>query len=150
MILLQIRGLQNDSECADLPQLRFFGSTFAVLALQDYYSGNSTYNGTAANGLLQYIQNYGFYGLSPTINSDSAYWGLALFYAYRTYRQQTLLDQAVKAWNVTYANGFITPDDALTGTGAGRNISFLHPSGCAASGTPFVSRRYQLRHLTWQ
>ena len=135
MILLQIRGLQNDSECADLPQLRFFGSTFAVLALQDYYSGNSTWSSKVVTGLPDYLDAYDYYGKPPnTVNSDSIYWGLTLFYAYRTYRQQSLLDLAVNAWNMTYNSGFITPDNAATGTGAGRNVSFLQPSNCTAGG----------------
>ncbi|KZV64450.1 hypothetical protein PENSPDRAFT_656575 [Peniophora sp. CONT] len=122
----------------DLPHVRYFGSTFAVLALQDYYSGNSTWNDTATNGLLDYLQAYGFYGApspSSTANTDSVYWGLVSFYAYRTYRQQPLLDQAVAAYNVTYTSGFITPGAAFTGTGAGRNVSFFPPRNCTANGT---------------
>ena len=68
------------------------------------------------------------------MDSDSIYWGLALYYGYRTYRQQTLLDQAVKVWNMTYTSGFITADDAISGTGAGRNVSFSPPSNCTARG----------------
>ncbi|VDB84748.1 unnamed protein product [Peniophora sp. CBMAI 1063] len=119
-----------------LPQLRYFSSTFAVFALQDYYSGNSTWNDTVVDGILDYLNAYGFYGILPnTVNSDSVYWGLALYYAYRTYRQQALLDQAIVAWNMTYVNGFITPDVAASGNGAGRNVSILPPSNCTANGT---------------
>ncbi|KZV59441.1 hypothetical protein PENSPDRAFT_416959 [Peniophora sp. CONT] len=120
----------------DLPQLRYYSSTFAVLALQDYYSGNTTWNNTVTNGLLDYNQAYGFYGKPPnTVNSDSVYWGLAFFYAYRTYRQQSLLEQAVAAYNATYMNGFITPSAAASGAGAGRNVSFSAPTNCTKYGT---------------
>ncbi|KZV64452.1 hypothetical protein PENSPDRAFT_757266, partial [Peniophora sp. CONT] len=118
----------------DLPQLKYLTSVFAVLILQDYYSGNSTWNSTVTNSLLEYRQQYGFYGQPPgTLNSDAIYWGLAFFYAYRTYRQQSLLDEAIAAYNTTYMNAFITPSAAVNGTGIGRNVSFSPPPDCTGT-----------------
>ncbi|VDB84784.1 unnamed protein product [Peniophora sp. CBMAI 1063] len=124
----------NTGTTTDLPQLKYVASVFAVLTLQDHYSGNLTWNDTVTNGLLDYYQENGLYGKPPnTLNSDAIYWGLTFFYAYRTYRQHSLLDLAIVAYNATYVNGFISPSAAESGTGAGRNVSFSPPSGCSGT-----------------
>ncbi|KZV61448.1 hypothetical protein PENSPDRAFT_759424 [Peniophora sp. CONT] len=119
----------NAGASAGLPSIRYFTSTYAVLSLQDYYSGNSTWSTTVFNGMQNYYQQYGLYGV-PALNNDPVYWGLAFFYAYRTYRQQFFLDLAMMAHNLTYTGAFITSSAAASGTGAGRNVSFSPPSGC--------------------
>ena len=94
---------------------KYLASFYAVLALQDFYSGNSTWNETVTNGLLEYNQQYGLYGKAPnTLNSDAIYWGLVFFYAYRSYNQSYLLQYAEAAYNMTYMNGFISPDNPST------------------------------------
>ncbi|VDB84790.1 unnamed protein product [Peniophora sp. CBMAI 1063] len=113
-----------------LPSLRYFSSTFSVLALQDYHSGNTTWGDKVVNGMQDYYQQYGIYK-NPAINSDSVYWGLAFFYAYRTYKQQALLNLAIEAYNATYTDAFITPDVAAKGSGAGRGVPFTF-SNCSA------------------
>ena len=107
-------------------------SAYALLALQDYYSGNSTWNNTVTNGIQAYNKQYGLYNNPDQLvtNSDAIYWGIVFYYAYRTYRQPFLLNLAVEAYNATYLYGFVTPQDAASGTGAGRNGSFLPLPGC--------------------
>ncbi|VDB84793.1 unnamed protein product [Peniophora sp. CBMAI 1063] len=114
---------------AGLPSIRYFTSIYAVLSLQDYYSGNSSWSDTVSNGMQGYYQQYGLYGVPP-LNNAPAYWGLAFFYAYRTYRQQFYLDLAMMAHNLTYNNAFVTSSAAASGTGSGRNVSFTPPPGC--------------------
>ncbi|VDC04949.1 unnamed protein product [Peniophora sp. CBMAI 1063] len=92
-------------------------SLYAVLALQDYYSGNSSWRTDVVDNMQAYIARNNFTGgdgILP-LYSDVLYWGLALFYSYR---------------NETYNNAFITPGDAASGTGLGRDVSFLPPSNC--------------------
>ena len=105
-------------------------SFFAVLSLQDYYSGNSSWSSAVVNGMQAYYQQRGVYGGYPATYRNSIYWALSFFYAYRTYKQQYLLDMAVSIYNTTYSEAFITPDIAAKGSGAGRNESFLIPSNC--------------------
>ncbi|KZV77382.1 hypothetical protein PENSPDRAFT_183635 [Peniophora sp. CONT] len=105
-------------------------SIYAALSMQDFYSGNSTWNSTVTNGIETYYNQYGLYGTSPYFNSDTTYWALTFFYAYRAYKHQSLLDFAVHTWNVTYGSAFITPSAAASGTGAGRSKSFAVPAGC--------------------
>ncbi|VDB92059.1 unnamed protein product [Peniophora sp. CBMAI 1063] len=117
---------------SDLPYDDFHISSFAVLALQDYYSGNTTWGNTVTNGIQAFTKRLsdGLYGTSPRVNSEALYWGLAYFYAYRTYNQSWLLDSAISAYNKTYATSFIDDTVASSGSGAGRNISFRPPPGC--------------------
>ncbi|KZV77410.1 hypothetical protein PENSPDRAFT_679577 [Peniophora sp. CONT] len=105
-------------------------STYSALAIQDYNSGNSSWSKIVINGMQAYTERYGLYAGSDEINSDVIYWGIAFIYAYRTYRTQALLDLAVKAWNEAYAAGFITPDAAASGNGAGRNVTFSPVPPC--------------------
>ena len=78
---------------------------------------------------------YGFYGSQDVkiINSDPAYWALEAFYAYRTYKSPGLLDIAKSVYNLTYSNAFINVSAAASGTGAGRDVSFVPPEGCPFS-----------------
>lgn len=137
---------------SDLPSLRYFSSTFSVLALQDYYSGNATWSEKVVDGMRNYYRQYGVYNV-PAVNSDSIYWGLAFFYAYRAYKQQALLDLAMAAYNATYTDAFITPDVVANGAGAGRGIPFIF-SNCSDR-TSFLSHTHTLQtnnpvsHLCW-
>ncbi|KZV73096.1 hypothetical protein PENSPDRAFT_750394 [Peniophora sp. CONT] len=107
-------------------------SFFSVLALEDYYSGNIFWRTEATDALIRYNEKFGLYSLpAQHVYSDSAYWGLTLFYSYRTYNYGTLLALAKEAYNATYA-GFITPSAAASGTGSGRNITFLPPVNCTS------------------
>ncbi|VDB92051.1 unnamed protein product [Peniophora sp. CBMAI 1063] len=126
-------------QSSDLPWSDWITDAFAVLALQDYYSGNSSWNNVVADGLQTYYRQYGLYWKGPRLNSDAIYWGLAFFYAYRTYKQQPLLDLAIAAYNATYTNAFITAEAAASGTGAGRNVSLTPPVGCTNRETLQVS-----------
>lgn len=53
-----------------------------------------------------------------------------------------MLDQSVIAWNTTYNNGFITPDAAISGTGAGRDVSISPPANCTANGESHASKSF--------
>ncbi|KZV77309.1 hypothetical protein PENSPDRAFT_679489 [Peniophora sp. CONT] len=116
-----------------VPRVQYFSSFFSVLAMQDYYSGNSSWDSAVVNGLQGYYQQRGVYGGSPELYSDSVYWGLTFFYAYRVYKQQFLLDIAVSIHNTTYVEAFITSSIAASGLGAGRNVTFAIPSNCTNS-----------------
>ena len=120
-----------------LPSVDDIISVYAVLSLQDYYNKSMTWRDIACDGLQAYIQKNGFWGDGVEVSSDVNYWGIALFYSYRAYNDTQLLDIAENAWSVTYSNAFITPGDAASGSGAGRNVSFLPPSDCAG-GTALV------------
>ncbi|VDB95877.1 unnamed protein product [Peniophora sp. CBMAI 1063] len=101
---------------------------YAVLALQDYYSGNTTWMAYVTPSMQSYYQQIGVYGNNLGWSGDANYWALAFYYAYRTYKQEVLLETAISIYNATYAAAFITPNDAAAGTGAGRNVSFALPS----------------------
>ncbi|VDB84719.1 unnamed protein product [Peniophora sp. CBMAI 1063] len=131
-LLAQVNPAGGTSD--DLPHVQDITGVFSVLALQDYYSGNSSWKDFVSNGVQAYYQQKGLYGGLPEYNSDAIYWGLGFYYAYRTYRTPFLLDLAKSAYNATYTDGFITPSAASSGSGAGRNVSFSPPSGCS-SGT---------------
>ena len=115
----------------DLPFIEYSTSVIAALALQDYYDQNSTWHATVNSSIYAWVDRWGIYGgFSQELNSDAIYLGLAFFYAYKAYSQSDFLDFAVQAHNTTYFNGFITPSAAITGTGAGRNVTFTPPSSC--------------------
>ena len=127
-----LQGYHTTNPHSDLSRVQDITSIYAVLALQDSYSGKSTWSNTVLNGIQAYTKQNGFYGVPPVINSDGIYWVITFFYAYRTYKQEFLLDLAVQAYNETLA-AFITPQVAAAGVGAGRNVSFNPPPGCTNS-----------------
>ena len=112
---------------------------FAVLAFEDYYNpGNSSWSARSVGDLMLYIQKFTLFDptLSSQVYANPVYWGLVGFYAYRTYKDEALLNLAKIAYNVTYA-AFITEGDAAAGSGATRTTSFASPE-CAQGGTqPF-------------
>ena len=116
-------------------------SLFAVLALEDYNNpGNSSWRTDSADDMKLYIQNFTLF--DPMLSStkpytDPIYWGLVAFYAYRTYKDETLLDLVKEAYNATYV-AFITEEDAANGSGATRNTSFASPE--CANGSTQTSR----------
>ncbi|KZV76054.1 hypothetical protein PENSPDRAFT_680511 [Peniophora sp. CONT] len=111
----------------DLPRVQDITSIYALLALQDYYSGNSTWlNSTGTDNLQAYIKKNGLYGIGQQLYSDVSYWGLTFFYTYRTYKEQFLLDYAVSAWNTIYSDAFVTPDDAAKGLAVWANVTQNH------------------------
>lgn len=106
-------------------------SVYAAFALQDYYLGNSTWRDFEIDHLPAAVQGKdGFFAGGTKLSSDAIYWGLTLFYSYRTYKNSIFLDHATDAWNIIYNSTFITPSDAASGSGASRNVSFLPPSNC--------------------
>ncbi|KZV73155.1 hypothetical protein PENSPDRAFT_683188 [Peniophora sp. CONT] len=106
-------------------------TVYAAFALQDYYLGNSTWYDLEVDHLPAAVEgSSGFFAGSAKLSSDAAYWGLTLFYSYRTYKNSVFLDHAMDAWNIIYNSTFITSDDATSGSGAGRNVSFFPPSNC--------------------
>ncbi|KZV60269.1 hypothetical protein PENSPDRAFT_760104 [Peniophora sp. CONT] len=107
-------------------------STYALLALQDYYSGNSTWSDMGTVKLPTNIQgpNGFFDDTHGKFYSEVAYWGLTFFYSFRTYNNSTLLDNAIESWNIVYSGAFISPSNAESSSGAGRNVSFPPSSNC--------------------
>lgn len=92
-------------------------------------------------GIQAYYTRNGPYGSPTGQTGDANAWALAFYYAYRTYKQESLLNTAISIWNMTYAANFITPSDAASGTAAGRNITFAplsdcHPGALSPRGTP--------------
>ena len=103
------------------------------MAIQDYYRGNTTWIDPVTTIMEEYTQNLGLYGGENALTGytgDANYWALAFYYAYRTYKQSTLLDRAFQIHNITNTTCFITPIAAASGSGIGRNESFLPPSNC--------------------
>ncbi|VDB96010.1 unnamed protein product [Peniophora sp. CBMAI 1063] len=114
-----------------LPHLQEITSLYAVLALQDFYSGNGTWHDLGAVNLpTEILGSHGFFSGKAKLHSDVIYWGLTYFYAHRTYNEDILLQNAVEAWNIVYSGGFIDPTAAATSSGAGRNVSFPPSSNC--------------------
>lgn len=108
--------------------------------MQDYYSGNTSWRTDGVDNMDAYIRKNNFTGNGvPSLWSDVTYWGLALFYSYRTYKDSRLMDLAVSAWDETYNNAFITPEVAASGSGAGHNVSLLPPSNCTGGKSPVCS-----------
>ena len=132
---------------AEFPKVSEYANTFAVIALQDYYSGNSSWDDVVYNGIQAHYAASGLYDSSPQ-NSESIYWALVFFYAYRTYKRPLLLDLAKMAYNQTYTLGFIDIQAASNGTGAGRSVPFLPPPNCTNCEvpntfyTPFILREW--------
>ncbi|KZV73157.1 hypothetical protein PENSPDRAFT_733138, partial [Peniophora sp. CONT] len=122
----------------DLPRLQYITSVYALLALQDYYSGNSNWTKAGTSQLQAFMAQHGQWGPGAKLYSDRAYWGLALFYSYRTYKQDYLLRYAENAWGSVYDSAFITLNNATSGSGGGRNISFLPPSDSSCHSEAFA------------
>ncbi|KZV73153.1 hypothetical protein PENSPDRAFT_683186 [Peniophora sp. CONT] len=119
----------------DLPRLSHVTSVYALLALQDYYSGNTTWRDAVVGGLVAGTQGRtGFYSANRESSENVNYWGLAFIYAFRAYKEQSLLEHAMDAWNLTYSSAYITPSAEVSDSGAGRNISFV-PSASCSGGT---------------
>ncbi|KZV77392.1 hypothetical protein PENSPDRAFT_747118 [Peniophora sp. CONT] len=136
--LVQRVALDGSSDF--LPSLKEITSALAALALQDLYTGKTSWNGTINNNVQSVLSKWGLYGGDmEDFNSDSIYWGLAFFYAYKAYNDKHFLDLAVMAYNATYTGGFITPDAAVNGTGAGRNVTFTRCSDESIAGGVFYS-----------
>ncbi|KZV73130.1 hypothetical protein PENSPDRAFT_750421 [Peniophora sp. CONT] len=114
------------------PEIQEVTSTYALLALQDYYSGNSTWRDMGTVNLPTNIQgpNGFFDGTHGKFYSDVVYWGLTFFYSFRTYNKSDLLDNAVESWNIVYSGAFIGVSTAASSSGAGRNVSFPPSSNC--------------------
>ena len=102
--------------------------------LQDYYAGTSAWHHIGTVDILTATEgSHGYFSASGNHYSDVSYWGLAFFYSYRSYQDSTILATAVNIWNIVYSEAFITPDDAASGSGAGRNVTFSPPADCAAT-----------------
>ncbi|VDC05599.1 unnamed protein product [Peniophora sp. CBMAI 1063] len=107
----------------DLDSVSYLTDVFAVLALQDYYGGNSTWRQDVINGMEAQdseLRKSGFHGTSQ----DTIYEGLVSYYAYRAYNETYLLHRAMKAHDTIHRGGFI----ASSKSSAGRNVSF--PTTC--------------------
>ncbi|KZV70404.1 hypothetical protein PENSPDRAFT_752599 [Peniophora sp. CONT] len=94
-------------------------SLASVLALQDYYSGNTTWRDQVLEGTLSkystqhptYADGYQYGTWSP----DTLHFGLAAYYAYRTYNDSTALQLSITNWQLAYAS-FMTTQRAEAGT----------------------------------
>ncbi|KZV70409.1 hypothetical protein PENSPDRAFT_752603 [Peniophora sp. CONT] len=94
-------------------------SLAAVLALQDYYRGNTTWKKEVLEGTLgTYSVQHPNYTLSNpygTWSPDILEFGLAAYYAYRTYNDSTALHLSMANWQLAYAY-FMTTQRAKEGT----------------------------------
>ena len=115
---------------SEFATVQFVASFFGGLALQDYHNGDTAWIENVTQAMPAYIQRNSVYGNPSNWSADANYWSLAFYYAYRTYKQEFLLDTAVNIYEKTYLAYFITPSDAASGTGAGRNVSFNPPPSC--------------------
>ncbi|KAF5349387.1 hypothetical protein D9758_015509 [Tetrapyrgos nigripes] len=94
----------------------------AVLALQDYRTGNSSFEPV----LEKMFDNY------PSAHNNSflvatPQWGLSAFYAYRAYNNSDFLSLATSAWS-RVSQYLVREQDAKAGTQDMRNVTF--PSTC--------------------
>ncbi|VDB85297.1 unnamed protein product [Peniophora sp. CBMAI 1063] len=116
---------------AGLPRIQQVAGLYAVLALQDFYSGNGTWKDLVTEKLPLEVQgSNGFFDEKYKIYSDVMHWGLAFFYAHRVYDEDVLLQIAIDAWNIAHSGGFIDPAAAVTNSGAGRNVTSPPSSNC--------------------
>ena len=116
-----------------LTDVQYLSSFFSGLAIQDYLSGNTTWNNTVTQLIGAWTNEFGIYGASGASTGytpDANYWALAFYYAYRTYKESSLLDEAVRIHNITNSTCFITPVVAAGGTEAGWNGTYVTPSNC--------------------
>ncbi|KAI0029573.1 hypothetical protein K488DRAFT_88609 [Vararia minispora EC-137] len=114
--------------------------TYAALALQDYYSGTSTFESTVLSNAALAANNI----TGTILNSDIIHWALTFYYAYRAYKQDVFLDRATALYNFT-AQSFITPAGAASGSGGDRSVPFNHSLNCTnniAGGVFWVSPNY--------
>ncbi|VDB95866.1 unnamed protein product [Peniophora sp. CBMAI 1063] len=113
-----------------IPNVQYLASLFGGLAIQDYLSGNTSWVNEVTQVMQENYVNQGVYSAPPATGQtgDANHWALAFYYAYRTYKQQFLLDTAIQIYNMTYTTAFITSSAATSGSGAGRNISFASPN----------------------
>ncbi|KZV77391.1 hypothetical protein PENSPDRAFT_679560 [Peniophora sp. CONT] len=114
-----------------IPTVQYLSNVFSVLAIQDYQTRNNSWVSTVPKGMQDYYTSHGVYGDPPGRSGDANYWALAFYYAFRAYKQDFLLVTAKEIYANTSATCFIAPSAAANGTGAGRNVSFTPPSGCA-------------------
>ncbi|KAI0314968.1 hypothetical protein OF83DRAFT_1174280 [Amylostereum chailletii] len=94
----------------------------AVVALNDWVAGNTTYQSTVVNNVNAYTTvnpNY-LQQVCPMLpsrayNSDTLSWGLTAYYAYRAYGSKSFLDIASDAW-AQADKYFITEAQAASGS----------------------------------
>ncbi|VDB93435.1 unnamed protein product [Peniophora sp. CBMAI 1063] len=122
-----------------IPQVQLISSVFAGMAIQDYYSGNGTWIEPVTTLMQEFNKDFGIYGVREDtgLTGDANAWALTFYYAYRTYKQPFLLDTAVQIYNRTNETCFITPSAAASGSGVGRNVSFVPPANCTFAGGVF-------------
>ncbi|VDB89421.1 unnamed protein product [Peniophora sp. CBMAI 1063] len=112
------------------------GSQFAVLAQQDWLSGNRTWENTVTSNMQVFTQKLGVSGNNPKRWSNVAYWSLVYIYAYQAYGQDSLLKSALSLWTDIYNSVFISDAAVASGANAstaGRNVSYPPPTGCTDS-----------------
>ncbi|VDB95867.1 unnamed protein product [Peniophora sp. CBMAI 1063] len=110
-----------------LEQVQFRSSYYSGLALQDYHSGKTTWMSRLTQNLPTYYLQNGVYGNIHGWSGDADYWALAFYYAYRAYKQETLLNTTIDIYNKTYMANFITPGIAAGWASTGVNGSFPAP-----------------------
>ncbi|VDB95869.1 unnamed protein product [Peniophora sp. CBMAI 1063] len=116
-----------------IPTTQYMANLFAGLALQDYNRANNTWTKPVTQLMQDYYRKQGVYDApgSTGLVEDGNFWALAFYYAYRTYRQEFLLETAIEIYNHTRATAFVTLDAAASGSGAGRNVSFVQTANCS-------------------
>ncbi|KZV66248.1 hypothetical protein PENSPDRAFT_655042 [Peniophora sp. CONT] len=97
----------------------------AVLALQDYHSGNTTYQDLLGHMFSAYYagHNNSFLAALPHGNNEDIQWGLSAYYAYRAYQDETFYNFAKDAWERVYSY-LVDTGDAQTGTQSTRSVDF--------------------------
>ncbi|KAI0311596.1 Six-hairpin glycosidase-like protein [Amylostereum chailletii] len=117
-----INALSRPSQAASL---------FAVLALNDWITGNTIYKEVVTSSTRTFQSLHPDFLLSTLrLNSDSVLWGLTAYYAFRTYNDSFFLSAAVNVWDYT-SQFFITEDQVNDGQHPLRN--FTLPATCNGS-----------------
>ncbi|KAI0314728.1 hypothetical protein OF83DRAFT_1174488 [Amylostereum chailletii] len=123
-------GSTSGSDASALP-ISTTASLFAVLALNDWITGETTYKSTIINNIPYYFSFLPNGGVSrEQVNSDGLLWGLTAYYTFRAYNDSSFLSNAIKVWD--HASQYLITDaQAQTGRQPTRNFTF--PPQCNGS-----------------
>ncbi|KZV75883.1 hypothetical protein PENSPDRAFT_14787 [Peniophora sp. CONT] len=122
-----------------LSTTHLIASQFAVLALQDWLSGNTSWENQVKSPSQDWTQANGFFHDDTPGWDEPIYWSIVYFYAYRAYGLDPgLLSSAISAWQYVYDNAFISEADVANGAGAGtagRTFPYALPADCFSNAT---------------
>ncbi|KZV63251.1 hypothetical protein PENSPDRAFT_758132 [Peniophora sp. CONT] len=136
-------NIDNKGGLPDQSNGQALASMYSTLAMQDFLSGNKTWEKVVTSNLQTWIGQNDMYtngtAGSKRTNSNGMQWALTLYYAYKAYGQQSFLELAQQAWDTTYAD-FITSDmvnDPQAALPPTRNSSWLNlkPEHCFNNGS---------------